>query len=124
LFNCWPRQAKLGLTDVTDCAGPLGLNISFCTYTVNASAFTVIAYNSRGQSATQRLSIPVGAGSFTVTDATVGCSFICHMSLCSRACGWVQGASVPAQLLPVTDRDKQLSQLYLQFPERLIPAKV
>jgi hypothetical protein len=116
----------VGLADVTECSGHLGLNISFCPFSVNTSTFTVVAYNSRGMAATQPLRIPVGPGSYVVTDATVRC--------CQRRCfssfaehkktNFLQGVAITAQLVPITDRDRSLSLMYLQFPEMSDPAKV
>jgi hypothetical protein len=73
LKNVFQPKKTVGLADVTECSGHLGLNISFCPFSVNTSTFTVVAYNSRGIEVLQPLRIPVGPGSYVVTDATVRC---------------------------------------------------
>lgn len=72
--------------------------------TSTSNTFTAIAYNTRGHTGVQMLRIPVGAGTFQVSDS--------------------QGHPVAAQLLPITDRDRELSLLYLQYTELSNTSKV
>jgi len=94
----------VGVATVEQCHGHLGLNISFCTATTGADEFTVIAYNPQGWATAHVLRIPVGAGTYSVTDSA--------------------GKAVASQQLALTARDRELSTLYLQFPERKNASKV
>lgn len=87
----------VGVDRVEQCHGERGLNISFCTTTTEADEFTVIAYNPQGWATSHVLRLPVSAGTYTVTDA--------------------DGKTVASQQVALTERDRELPLLYLQFPE-------
>lgn len=95
----------VGLPDLTFCYGTLTLNISFCPYTSNHNAFTVVAYNGLGHTVNQTLRIPISSGTASV--------------MCLST-----GKAVLSQTVPLSQRELSLPMYYLQYPEKSDPKRV
>lgn len=102
-------QRLTGLPQVVFCNSELGLNISFCPFTVKESTMVqglqTVVYNPLGYASRHLVRVPVASASVTVVRQATG-------------------QHIDVQVQALTAREHGLSLLYLQYPELKNTARV